>query len=127
MRALAVGDLVRDNLGRKGIVIERARKPDSKWLAAQDDRRMRGAVGPWWHVVPLDGGDALVPEDFAKRIRRATVDDVVKLMESDTTDSGRATLQFLFAGIRSSTSRYSKGSQSLTSGSKPTRPKRRAV
>lgn len=126
MKTIAVGDLIRDNLGRQGIVIEPARKPDRKWLAIQDDQRMRSAGGPWWRVCPLDGGSTLVPEVLAKRIRRAHVDDIAKVMESDSTDNGRKTLLALFDTVRSNMLTTSS-KKSPTSRSKPTRVKRRAV
>ena len=105
MSGLAVGDVIRDNLGREGIVLERARAPNVGWLAEQDDLRVRSAAGPWWNVVPFDGGGVLVPEDLVLVLRRATVDDVVRVMESDMTDDGRSTLLFLFSVLRSKQSR----------------------
>ena len=105
MGKLKVGDLIEDNLGIKGVVVERALKPASTWLRAQDDRRVRTARGPWWDVLPLDGGCVLVPESLARRLRRATVDDVAALMDSDQTDDGAATLRYLFKNIRGKSGR----------------------
>jgi hypothetical protein len=102
MAKLKVGDLIVDNHGRKGIVAERATKPPMSWLRAQTDTRMRSARGPWWDVFPLDDGAVLVPDSLARRLRRATVDDVVTLMDSDDTDDGSATLRHLFTNIRAS-------------------------
>lgn len=101
MPKLAVGDLILDNLGREGVVLAPSHSPSPKWLADQDDLRTRSAAGPWWKVAPLDGGGVLVPEDLAVVIRRASVDDVVQLMNSDTSDNGAAILQHLFAELRS--------------------------
>lgn len=127
MRAIAIGDLIRDNLGRKGLVIERARTPGAKWLAAQEDPRMQSAAGSWWHVAPLDGGGVLVPEALAKRLHRATVDDVAKVVESDATENGKAILLHLFTALQSNMSSPRKQLSSPTIRSSRTRPKRRAV
>lgn len=101
MKSLATGDIIRDNLGRLGLVLEKARKPGAKWLAEQNDAQMRTASGPWWHVVPLDGGGVLVPEDLARHLRRATVDDVLKVINTDDNDGGQATLYHLFKSLQS--------------------------
>lgn len=100
MTSLAVGDLIRDNLGREGIVLASARRPSAKWLADQNDVRMRSASGRWWRVVPLDGGGVCVPEDLAVVVRRATVDDILSVMRNDSNDGGEAFLRHLFAGLR---------------------------
>jgi hypothetical protein len=100
MAKLNVGDLIVDNHGRKGIVAERATKPPTSWLRAQTDTRMRTARGPWWDVFPLDEGAVLVPDSLARKLRRATVDDVAALLDSEDTDDGSATLRHLFANIR---------------------------
>jgi len=100
MRPLSPGDLIRDNLGRKGIVAEKARKPNSSWIRAQNDKRVRTARGPWWNVFPLGGGGVLVPESLARRLRRATVDDIAALLDSDGDDRGAAVLRHLFKHIR---------------------------
>ena len=100
MAKLKVGDLIVDNHGQKGIVAERVRKPPRSWLRIQTDTRMRTARGPWWDVFPFDGGAVMVPESLARRLRRATVDDVSTLMDSDDTDGGAATLRHLFTNIR---------------------------
>ena len=100
MAKLKVGDLIVDGYGHKGIVAERETKPPASWLRIQNDTRMRTARGPWWDVFPLDGGAVLVPESLARRLRRATVDDVATLLDSDD-DDGSATLRHLFTNIRS--------------------------
>ena len=105
MGKLEVGDLIEDNLGRKGIVAERALKPAPGWLKAQDDRRMRTARGPWWNVFPLDGGGVLVPEPLARRLGRASIDDLAALLDADQSDDGTATLRHLFRNIRDGSGR----------------------
>lgn len=95
---LKIGDLIEDNLGRKGIVAECALKPAPSWLKAQDDRRLRAARGPWWNVFPLDGGAVLVPESLARRLGRASVDDVAAMI-SDDPDGGVATLRRIFKNL----------------------------
>jgi len=96
MPQFSIGDLVCDNLGREGIVFSPSKRPSMKWLNEQEDARMPSASGPWWNVLPLDGGGVLVPEDLAVVVRRATVDDVARVMASDRTDGGQATLRHLF-------------------------------
>lgn len=96
MSTLRVGDIIRDNLNREGLVLSPGRRPSSKWLSDQEDSRMRSAVGPWWKVAPFDGGGVLVPEDLALFQRRATVDDVLLVMANDSTDNGFSTLRHLF-------------------------------
>jgi hypothetical protein len=99
MSALRVGDVIRDNLGREGLVLAPGRRPTSKWLQDQEDTRMVAAVGPWWKIAPFDGGGVLVPDDLAVFLRRATVDDVVLVMACDSVDSGNSTLRFLFGQL----------------------------
>lgn len=94
------GDLILDNYQREGIVLSRAQMPDKRWIQLQEDIRVRDSDGPWWNVLPLDGGGVLVPEDLASFVRRATVDDLLRVVESDATD-GNATLIHLFNELRS--------------------------
>lgn len=78
-RALKPRDLVIDNHGRTGIVVERTRKPSRKWIMEQIDTSVRG-VGEcaWWKVMPLSGGLVIVPEPEAKYQREATTDDALE-------------------------------------------------
>jgi len=73
-------DLITDNRGRLGIVLEKAKQPDANWLNIQHDTRMQEVpVGTvWWHVLPLDGGGILVPESLAKFEREATSEDFME-------------------------------------------------
>jgi hypothetical protein len=77
---LKAKDLITDNNGRLGIVLERAKEPDSDWLKIQRDTRMREVpIGTiWWHVLPLSGGGILVPETLAKFEREATNEDLLE-------------------------------------------------
>ncbi|MGH8865819.1 MAG: hypothetical protein ACREVZ_14440 [Burkholderiales bacterium] len=84
---LAPGDLIRDNLGRECVVLERAKQPDKKWLAFQDDERMRKVrTRVWWHAMPLDGGGIIVPEVLATFIRHIALDDALTIIAADKDD-----------------------------------------
>lgn len=71
-------DLITDNRGRLGIVLEKVKAPDAEWLKIQKDSRMREVPveSVWWNVLPLDGGCILVPESLAKFEREATTEDL---------------------------------------------------
>lgn len=73
-------DLITDNRGRLGIVLEKAKAPDAEWLKIQKDSRMREVPveSVWWNVLPLDGGGILVPESLAKFEREATSEDFME-------------------------------------------------
>lgn len=97
MQTLSIGDLIVDNYGREGIVYSRERRPNAKWLANQDDVRVQNAEGPWWKVLPLDGGAVILPEDLGNFIRRATVDDLQKLVRAQQSEhAGTVVLTELF-------------------------------
>src|SRR5690606_29167371 len=50
------GMLVRDHLGRLGVVLAQIQCPDSGWLALQRDERFRSmADGEWYKVICLSG------------------------------------------------------------------------
>jgi hypothetical protein len=97
MPSLSIGDLIADNFGRECIVYSKERRPSAKWLAEQEDARVQQAAGPWWKALPLDGGAVIVPDELGIVVRRATVDDVLRLMESQQTEyAANATLVELF-------------------------------
>jgi hypothetical protein len=100
MAAIAVGDLIRDNRGRKGIVLAASKRPARSWLALQTDARVRSARGRWWHAAVLDGGAVLVPEALARRIRRANVDDILELLSAEPAYKGEALLRHLLRTMR---------------------------
>jgi len=104
MPPLSIGDLIADNWGRECLVYSKERRPSAKWLAEQDDARVQLAAGPWWKVLPLDGGAVIVPDELGTVVRRATVDDLLRLMESQQTEyAGNATLVELFQALRTTT------------------------
>ncbi len=72
-----IGDVVRDNHGREGIVVKDERTPDAEWLARQSDARVRRQAPEerWLTVLPFDGGSALCPESLATHLRPMTLDD----------------------------------------------------
>ena len=68
----------------------------------QEDVRAQRTAGPWWKAMPLDGGAVIVPDDLGTFVRRATVDDLTKLMEAQQTEhAGTVTLVDLFQRLRS--------------------------
>ena len=76
-------DLIRDNHGREGIVIERAKTPSRAWISDQKDQRVRSlSLRPtWWRVFCVSGGSVIVPEELAQFIRSATLDDARRACE----------------------------------------------
>lgn len=101
MTILNIGDLIVDCYANEGIVLSVARRPSAKWLGVQEDERMRNAVGPWWNVLPLDGGAVMVPDDLGKFVRRATVDDVLKLVDAQQSEhAGQVTAIELLKNLR---------------------------
>lgn len=102
MLILSVGDVISDNYGRECLVYSKDRPPSAKWISEQDDVRVQQATGPWWRAMPLDGGAVTVPDDLGTFARRATVDDLIRLMESQKTEhAGSAILSELFQRLRS--------------------------
>ncbi|AXQ27969.1 hypothetical protein D0B54_04440 [Solimonas sp. K1W22B-7] len=102
MKTFSIGDLIVDNLGREGICLCPEKRPNRQWLAEQEDARMSQATGPWWNVLPVAGGAVIVPEDLGAFLRRATIDDVFQLMESQQSKhAGQYTLDELFQRLRS--------------------------
>lgn len=101
MPSISIGDLIIDHLGREGLVYSKERRPSAKWLAEQEDVRVRQATGPWWKVLPLEGGAVIVPAEMGALVRRAHVDDLLKLMGSQQTEhAATVTLVELFAQLR---------------------------
>ena len=97
MPNLSIGDLIIDNFDREGIVYSKARRPSAKWLAEQEDVRVQKSPGPWWTVLPLDGGAVIVPTELGTFIRRATIDDLLRVMRAQQTEhAGTVTLIELF-------------------------------
>jgi len=72
------GLLVRDDLGREGIVSSREERPSEAWVNEQHDaeeiRKLDASV-PWWGVMPLGGGLVIVPEPMLQVIRPTTYED----------------------------------------------------
>ena len=102
MPSLSVGDLILDNYGRECIVWSQEKRPGSKWLAEQEDDLVRRANGPWWKALPLLGGAVIVPDELGSIVRRATVDDLAKLMTFQQTEhAASVTIAELFQTLRS--------------------------
>ncbi|WP_172204464.1 hypothetical protein [Niveibacterium sp. COAC-50] len=100
MKSLSIGDLIVDNFGREGIVYSKERRPSAKWLAEQEDSRVKQSPGPWWRVLPLDGGAAIVPAELGTFVRRASIDDLLKLVLAQQSEhAGTVTLLELFKAL----------------------------
>ena len=73
---IKIGDLVKDNYERFGIVMGKADIPDSLWLREQNDSQMRDLLVKdsdgickyfyefWIKVLPLDGGAVVLTSDL---------------------------------------------------------------
>lgn len=102
MPNLSAGDVIVDNHGRECLVYSKDRRPSAKWISEQEDVRVQQAAGPRWRAVPLDGGAVIVPDDLGVFARRATVDDLTRLMESQQTKhAGTTILVDLFQRLHS--------------------------
>jgi hypothetical protein len=93
-------DLVVDNYDRLGIVARAEPVPDRAWLMAQEDTSVRMRTDcPWWGVIVLDGGYALVPEPHARFVREATLDDAMSAVAGGNLAAAKA-LVGLFPELR---------------------------
>ncbi len=93
-----LGLLVRDALGRQGIVCSRRERPSEDWISEQlnaDDIRKLAPDVPWWGVMPLDGGLVLVPEPMLVVIRPASYEDFLAAADNANI-AGRKYLATLF-------------------------------
>jgi hypothetical protein len=100
MTAMTVrlGLLVRDALGRQGIVCARKDRPSGDWIDEQlnaDDIRKLDANAQWWGVMPMDGGLVLVPEPMLEVIRPASYEDFLAAADNANIE-GRKYLATLF-------------------------------
>ncbi len=107
MRSISIGDLIVDNYGREGLVYSKERRPSAKWIAEQEDVRVHESAGPWWKVLPLNGGAVIVPAELGTFLRRATVDDLLKVMSTQQTEhAGTVTLLELFKQLSSEQQKF---------------------
>jgi len=93
-----LGLLVRDALGRQGIVCSRKDRPPEDWINEQlnaDDLRKLDAKAQWWGVMPMDGGLVLVPEPMLDVIRPASYEDFLAAADNANV-AGRKYLAMLF-------------------------------
>lgn len=100
MDEIELGDVVVDNHGREGIVIREDPTPGPRWLADQEDERMR-AVSPgarWLAILPLTGGLTLCPESLLQRVRNANESDILNAAEA-ANEPGVRYLVELFPGV----------------------------
>ena len=101
MPNISIGDLITDNFGRECLVFSKERRPGAQWLAEQADSRVQKAVGPWWKAFPLTGGAVIVADELGEVVRRATVDELLELIESQSSEAaGHAMLIDLFQQMR---------------------------
>ena len=99
-QSLKPRDLILDNYGRLGIVVEPTTRPSEKWILEQHDTSIR-SLGDcaWWNVMPLDGGLVIVPEPEAQFQREATVEDALVAVEHANPPAVK-TLLALFPELR---------------------------
>ena len=90
-------DLIIDNWGREGIVVEQVKRPAAGWLDDQRDSRMRALPWDtiWWSVLCVRGGSVNVPELLTRFVREATIDDVMTAIEY-ANEHARRTIAQLF-------------------------------
>jgi hypothetical protein len=95
---IQVGLLVRDALGRLGIVCVTKERPPADWIEeqvnAEEIKKLDEGVR-WWGVMPLDGGLVLVPEPMLEVIRPAQYEDFLGAAEHANI-AGRKYLAILF-------------------------------
>lgn len=89
-------DLIADNLGRLGIVMEQAETPAPGWIKIQKDIRIHELPSDtvWWHIIPLDGGGIEAPEPLIQFVRRANYEDICKAYKNSNY-SGRLGIEEL--------------------------------
>ncbi len=95
---IAVGVVVRETLGREGIVLSREETPKQSWIDEQVDAEEIKKLGPnvqWWGVMPFRGGYLLCPEPMLTRLRSATYDDFLLAVDHTGVD-GRLKLAKAF-------------------------------
>lgn len=80
MERIEIGDVIRDNHGRDGIVVALIERPDPQWLAAQLDSRMREVPidERWFRIYPFCGGAVDCSESLMTRLRTMTPEDFQK-------------------------------------------------
>jgi hypothetical protein len=123
MPRLSIGDLITDSYGRECLVVAKERRPDARWIAQQEDVRMRQAAGAWWKAIPLDGGAVIVADELGTFLRRATVDDVVRVLQVQQTDhAATVTLVDLFDRLRSAAKAASGAKLPKRTGAAPSDP-----
>jgi hypothetical protein len=95
---VALGAVVRESLGREGIVLSREDTPPQTWLDEQVDADEVKKLGPdvrWWGVMPFRGGYLLCPEPMLTWLRPASFEDFLRAVEHTGVD-GRLKLAKVF-------------------------------
>jgi len=95
---IAVGVVVRETLGREGIVLSREEAPTQTWIGEQVDAEEIKKLGPdvqWWGVMPFRGGYLLCPEPMLTWLRSASYDDFLLAVDHTGVD-GRLKLAKAF-------------------------------
>jgi hypothetical protein len=93
-----LGAVVRDSMGREGIVLSKEPEPPPDWLEDQANAEDIKALGPriqWWGVMPFDGGYLLLPGPMLTRLRDASFDDFLRAVDHAGTE-GRLSLAKVF-------------------------------
>jgi hypothetical protein len=79
-----LGAVVRDTMGREGIVLSREADPPRDWLEEQVNVEQIKSLGPnieWWGVMPFDGGYLLLPGPLLTWLRNATFEDFLRTVD----------------------------------------------
>ena len=95
--SISLGAVVRDSLGREGIVCSKEARPSQAWLKEQVNLSSdyRTTEVQWWGVMPFGGGYLLCPEPELAWLRSATFEDFLTLVDTATVH-GRERLAKLF-------------------------------
>jgi len=81
---IRLGVVVRDPMGREGIVLSKEGDPPRDWLEEQVNVEQIKGLGPnieWWGVMPFDGGYLLLPGPLLTWLREATFEDFLRAVD----------------------------------------------
>lgn len=81
---IRLGVVVRDPMGREGIVLSKEGDPPRDWLEEQVNVEQIKGLGPsieWWGVMPFDGGYLLLPGPLLIWLREATFEDFLRAID----------------------------------------------
>ena len=103
--------VVLDSWSRTCVVKEAAPKPSKRWLEEQERSVSHEHVdGPWWLLLPFEGGAVLEPSGALRVVREATLEDAMELVKYSSVE-GTKQLVALFPELRELISNPDSGSR----------------